>query len=164
LERIGDAKGIFSHDWGNKNGSGEERHIPDHYSAVNLAIEALKQKISLSDIKAVGFKVVLAKGVTGCVELNKDVLKAMEEYLPLAPVHNSVYLSAISVFQRLLPGIPLVGLFETSFHKDIPPQAFLYGIPWLLQKYGIRKYGFSWGLSPIYLGIYRIATGRRTMN
>ena len=153
-ERIGDAKGIFSHDWGNKNGTGEEMHIPDYYSAVNLAIEALKQKISLSDIRAVGFKVVLAKGVTGCVGLDEDVLKAMEEYLPLAPVHNSVYLSAISVFQKLLPGIPLVGLFETSFHKDIPAQAFLYGIPYgYYKKYGIRKYGFH-GASHRYISEY----------
>lgn len=143
VERIGDEKGIFSYRWATEKDLTEEIYIKDYYSAVDLAIEALRQRIPVSDIRAVGFKVVLARNVTGCVELTGDVLKAMEEYIPLAPVHNSVYLSAISVFKKMLPGIPMVGLFETSFHRDIPPEAYLYGIPYsYYRKYGIRKYGF----------------------
>ena len=54
----------------------------------------------------------------------------------------------------MLPGIPLVGLFETSFHRDIPPEAFLYGIPYAYyKKYGIRKYGFH-GASHRYISEY----------
>lgn len=157
IERIGDENGVFSHTWGDNNPLTDERYIPDYCSAVNLALEALNQRIPLSDIRAVGFKVVLAKDVTGCVELTGDVLKAMEEYIPLAPVHNSIYLTAISVFQKLLPGIPMVGLFETSFHRDIPPEAFLYGVPYsYYKKYGIRKYGFH-GASHRYIAEYAMA-------
>lgn len=154
VERIGDEKGIFSYSWGDDKASIEERHILDYHSAINLVIETLKQRIPLKDISAVGFKVVMAKGITGCVELTEDVLKAMAAYIPLAPVHNSVYLSAISVFQKVLPETPLIGLFETSFHMDIPPEAFLYGIPYsYYKKYGIRKYGFH-GASHQYISEY----------
>lgn len=157
VERIGDSKGIFSYSWGTDKALIEEIYIRDYYSAVNLVIEALKRQMPLGDIRAVGFKVVLAKDVTGCVELTEDVLKAMEEYIPLAPVHNSVYLSAISVFQKLLPEIPMIGLFETSFHRDIPPEAFLYGVPYsYYKKYAIRKYGFH-GASHRYISEYAMA-------
>ena len=104
-------------------------------------------------MSAIGFKTVHAKGVTGCVELTDDVLAAMEEYRSLAPVHTDVYVKAINVFKELLPSTPLVGLFETHFHVGIPPEAYLYGIPYeYYEKHGIRKYGFH-GASHRYIGM-----------
>ena len=94
-----------------------------------------------------------AKGVTGCVELTDEVLSAMEDYRFLAPVHTDVYMTAISVFGKLLPDTPLIGLFETHFHRNIPPEAYLYGIPFrYYEKYGIRKYGFH-GASHRFIGM-----------
>lgn len=93
-----------------------------------------------------------AKDVTGCVELDKNVLQSMLDYRSLAPVHTDVYITAISTFQNLVNSIPLIGLFETHFHKNIPEEAYLYGIPYeLYEKYGIRKYGFH-GASHRYIG------------
>jgi acetate kinase len=118
-----------------------------------MTLESLTQQYPVDDVAAVGFKTVLAKGVTGCVELTEDVLKAMEEYRLLAPVHTDVYVKAIGVFKELLPSTPLVGLFETHFHTGIPPEAYMYGIPYeFYEKHGIRKYGFH-GASHRYIGM-----------
>ena len=152
VERIGDKEGIYTF-----NFSGEEKktatiHVTDYFFAVSITIETLKEKYSIDDIAAIGFKTVHAKGVTGCVELTSDVLKAMEDYRLLAPVHTDVYITAISIFKKLLPSTPLVGLFETHFHKNIPPEAYMYGIPYeYYEKHGIRKYGFH-GASHRFIG------------
>ena len=151
VERIGDQESIFSYQFSEKEKVIEKRSIPDYFKAVNLTIDALQQFYIVETISAVGFKTVHAKDVSGCVSLTDDVLKAMVEYMPLVPVHNQVYLTAISVFKKLLPQIPLIGLFETAFHTNIPPEAYLYGIPYRYYKeYGVRKYGFH-GASHRYI-------------
>jgi acetate kinase len=153
VERIGDKEGIYTF-----NRSGEAKTeiklpVPDYPFAVNLTLKSMKEAGLIGDLAAVGFKTVHAKGVTGCVELSDEVLKAMEDYRSLAPVHTDVYVTAISVFKSLLPSIPRVGLFETHFHVNIPPEAYLYAIPYeYFEKHGIRKYGFH-GASHRYIGM-----------
>lgn len=152
VERIGDAEGIYSYQFLGGEKLSNRREIPDYFVAVNLTLETIKTKYSIENVRAVGFKTVLAKGISGCVELSNKVVKAMEEFISLAPVHTQVYLTAISVFRKILPDTPLVGLFETAFHVKIPPEAYLYGIPYeYYQKHGIRKYGFH-GASHRYIG------------
>ncbi len=153
VERIGDEGGIYT--WAFEDGKqcSSTLPIPDYRGAVKLTLETMKEKYPIGGVAAVGFKTVLAKGVTGCVELTKPVLQAMEEYRMLAPVHTDVYVKAIGVFKELLPSTPLVGLFETHFHVGIPPEAYLYGIPYeYYEKYGVRKYGFH-GASHRYIGM-----------
>jgi len=153
VERIGDAEGIYSYNFSNGTKKIVKQNIPDYFTAVKITLDSLTKQYSIEDLNAVGFKTVHAKGINGCVELTDDVLKAMQEYRMLAPVHTDVYLTAISVFKKLLSSIPLVGLFETHFHKNIPPEAFMYGIPYeFYEKYGIRKYGFH-GASHRYIGM-----------
>lgn len=153
VERIGDEQGIYSYNFNEGEPSKEILKIPDYYAAVNLTLESLKQKFSIGEVAAVGFKTVHAKGVTGCVQLTYSVIQAMKDYQPLAPVHTDVYLTAIDVFKKLLKSTPLIGLFETHFHVNIPPEAYLYGIPYeYYEKYGIRKYGFH-GASHRFIGM-----------
>jgi len=153
VERIGDAGGIYTYAFEDGKEESSTLPIPDYKSAVKLTIDTLTKKFSIKDVAAIGFKTVLAKGVTGCVELTDQVLGAMEEYRLLAPVHTDVYVKAINVFKELLPATPRVGLFETHFHTKIPPEAFLYGVPYeYFQKHGIRKYGFH-GASHRYIGM-----------
>ena len=153
VERIGEQDGIYSHAFTGGAKESAVMPVPDYTAAVNLTLGTIAARYGLSDLSAVGFKTVHAKGVTGCVELTPDVIAAMEEYRQLAPVHTDVYVVAISVFKKLLPRTPLVGLFETHFHRDIPPEAFLYGIPYeLYEKHGIRKYGFH-GASHRYIAM-----------
>jgi acetate kinase len=143
IERIGDKQGRYIHRLGGNDSVTVEKHIPDYPTAVNLTLYHLREIIAIEELAAVGFKTVHAKGISGCVELTAEVLTAMREYMPLAPVHTQVYLTAIGVFQTILKNTPLIGLFETAFHRQIPPEAYLYGIPYhLYQKHGIRKYGF----------------------
>lgn len=151
IERIGDEEGKYTYSF-DENDVEIVQSIPDYLAAVNLTLNSIKEKFSIEDIDAVGFKTVHAKGVSGCVQLDEEVLQAMEDYRSLAPVHTDVYITAISSFQKILKDTPLVGLFETHFHKNIPPEAYLYGIPYeLYEKHGIRKYGFH-GASHRYIG------------
>jgi len=154
VERIGDPEGIFRYKFSSETERETFIPIPNYQAAIKLTLDSLAKKIDFRNVAAVGFKVVLAKGISGCVELTDDVLKAMREYLPLAPVHNQIYLTAIQTFKKLNPDVPLVGLFETSFHSEIPVEAFLYGIPFeFFEKYGIRKYGFH-GASHRFISEY----------
>jgi len=143
IERIGDEQARYTYQIIGKAPVSAEPPIPDYHTAVNLTLQNLEEIIPIKELAAVGFKTVHAKGVSGCLRLTEEVIGAMKEYMSLAPVHTQVYLTAISVFQRILKNTPLIGLFETAFHTQIPPEAYLYGIPYeLAEKYGIRKYGF----------------------
>lgn len=97
-----------------------------------------------SRIAAIGFKSVHAgMAYRGAYELTDDVLAAMETFSGVMPAHNPPYINAARRFRSMLPHIPLVGAFETAFHKDMPDYAAVYGIPreWA-EKYGVRRYGF----------------------
>jgi len=151
VEKIGHDDGTIKYFFKDEEEKIKKLPIKDYHSAVNLTLEILKEKNLLKDISAVGFKTVHAKGVTGCVELNDSVIESMKEYRLLAPVHTDVYLTAISIFKELLSSVPLIGLFETHFHINIPPEAYIYGIPYeYFEKHGIRKYGFH-GASHRYI-------------
>lgn len=150
VERIGDKKGIYSYRLDDNQGK-SVLEIKDYQSAVQLTIDTLSTRYSVAGISAIGFKTVHAKGKTGCLELTPEVIDAMKEFRLLAPVHTDVYLTAISIFKHILPNKPLIGLFETHFHEHIPPEAYLYGIPFkYYETYGIRKYGFH-GASHRYI-------------
>ena len=151
VEKIGSEDGIFSYQIPTQDKKTQNLAIPDYTRAVELTIDILKQEDLFDKISAIGFKTVLAKDVTGTVEIDEKVVQAIEEYIPLALVHNTVYLKVINIFRDLISDIPLIGKFETSFHQEIPPQAHLYGIPYeYYEKYGIRKYGFH-GASHEYI-------------
>lgn len=121
--------------------------LPTHREAIEKMLEVLPG----TGVDCVGFKVVLAKDVTGVQYLTDDVLAAMEAFNVVAPAHNPPYLAAIRQFRVLMPGVPLIGSFETAFHAQMPPEAYLYAIPWeLSEQYGIRRYGFH-GASHEYM-------------
>jgi len=143
VERIGEPNGMRSYTAAGGERVSDTLPVADYTQAVHLTLEPLRKQIDLNALAAVGFKTVLARGVSGCVELTDAVLDAMREYLPLAPVHNAVYLTAISVFEKLLPSVPRIGLFETAFHAQIPLEAAVYGVPYAwIERHGVRKYGF----------------------
>lgn len=142
-ERVGAAMGAFSHE--DITGKKFEKELPiaDHGAGITLMMEALAGIADPAELGCVGFKVVLAKGITGVQLMTEDVLKAMEEYNCIAPSHNPPYIAAVRQFAKLMPGLPLIGSFETGFHATMPPKAYLYSIPKeLTEKYGIRRYGF----------------------
>lgn len=156
-ERVGAAKSLFYH----KNHlTGDtvrnEAVFPTHSEAISAMLQHLLNGCiaSTAEISCVGFKVVHAKGVTGVQYLTEDVLQAMADFNSVAPAHNPPYIAAIRQFAALMPSTPLIGSFETAFHAQMPPEAYLYPIPLELSKqYAIRRYGFH-GASLEYLSTW----------
>ena len=156
-ERVGQAKSLFYHK-NNKTGDNlrMEALFPTHREAISAMLEHLLAGCidSLEEIACVGFKVVHAKGVTGVQYLTEDVLKSMADFNSVAPAHNPPYIAAIRQFQALMPSTPMIGSFETAFHANMPPEAYLYPIPVeLSRKHAIRRYGFH-GASLEYLSTW----------
>jgi acetate kinase len=150
VERVGAAASPMRHQAAGQAEVTREIQAPDHAAAVAEMLALLHDPDpavgvirSLDEVSAVGFKVVGARGVTGAVRLDEPVLRAMEEYNPVLPAHNPPYLAAIRIFERLVPVIPRIGLFETTFHRDIPDYAWIYSVPYeWYEKYGVRRYGY----------------------
>ena len=155
FERIGSEDAILSWSTEERKESATEPLV-DYEAAVRRMISVLTQGptavvSSLSEIAAVGFKTVIAKGYEGCVRITEDVLKGMEDYTLLAPAHNPPYIDAIRIFRDIMPDTPLIGLFEPAFHTTMPDYAKAYAVPkeWR-EKYGVRRYGFH-GASHRYI-------------
>ncbi len=119
--------------------------VEDYQAAVDTCLKNLQDEghiTSEADLAAVGFKTVLADGVTGCVRLDESVLKAMEAGNTVAPAHNPAYLTGVRVFSERMPDTPLIGLFETAFYQWIPETAKRYGVPASWYAAGVRRWGF----------------------
>ncbi len=131
------------------------KKVADHGIAVQILIaELLKNKVinSLDEIDGVGHRVVHGgEKYAQSVVINDDVIKAIEELIPLAPLHNPANLIGIKAFREALPNAVNVGIFDTAFHQTIPKENYLYAIPYSwYEEYGIRKYGFH-GTSHRYI-------------
>lgn len=94
------------------------------------------------DLDAVGFKTVLGKDLSGCVEADARVLEALDGFKEVAPAHNPAYAEGIRCFERRLPKARRVALFETAFFQWVAPAAEQYAIPKTWRDLGIRRYGF----------------------
>ena len=119
--------------------------VADFPKAIEDSLAQLKEAGALaneSELAAVGFKTVIAKDVTGCVRLDERVLGAMEAYNGLAPAHNPPYITGIRLFGKRMPGVPLVGLFETAFYQFAPEAMMRYAVPDAWRDIGIRRWGF----------------------
>lgn len=124
------------------------QNIPDYQVGIQRFLAELTQGEGavLSDIRQihrVGYKSVLSKGHYGIHEIDEGVMQGMRDFLALAPVHNSAYLKAIETVQAVLPDARHIGVFETAFHRDIPLERKLYGVPYAwYEDYGIQRLGY----------------------
>ena len=126
-----------------------EAPMPTHKEGIQMVLDALVNPKtgavkSLSEIDAVGHRVVHGgEKFSQSVVLNEEVLAKVEECNELAPLHNPANLIGIRVCQELMPGVPMVGVFDTAFHQTMPQKAYLYGLPYeYYEKYKVRRYGF----------------------
>ena len=153
IERIGSAQAVII-TWDSEGKSAQTTAaIPDHRAAIQTLIERLGQiSAGRQAIDAVGFKAVHGgPRYRGSFPVTDELLAAMQEFVPVAPVHNPVYIQAMQTFREVLPGVPMVAVFEPGFHVTIPDRAAVYGVPYeWLEKYGVRRYGFH-GSSHRYL-------------
>ncbi|MBR4954707.1 MAG: acetate kinase, partial [Clostridia bacterium] len=123
--------------------------MADHTVAVKNVIDKLTDKnvgviASLAEIDAVGHRMVHGgENFTSSAVINDEVLKAIEECNDLAPLHNPANLIGVRSCQDVMPGVPMVAVFDTAFHQTMPKKAYMYGIPYeYYNKYKIRRYGF----------------------
>lgn len=119
--------------------------VTDYSKAIEDCLAELKKANAIaseSELSAVGFKTVIAKSVTGCVRLDERVLQAMSDYNGLAPAHNPPYITGIKLFAQRMPGVPLIGLFETAFHQFAPEASQRYAVPQAWLDIGVRRWGF----------------------
>ena len=123
---------------------GRER-VEDYGRAIDDCLEELRTAGRLAapeSLAAVGFKTVLAEGMTGCRRIDDRVLQALEAGNPVAPAHNPPYLTGIRLFAERLPAVPLVALFETAFYQWAPEPATRYAVPRKWHESGVRRQGF----------------------
>ena len=147
-ERIGiDGSLTYQPEGGEKVKS--DKAMPTHTEAIQFVIDALTDADtgvvkSLSEIGAVGHRVVhggekFAKSVV----ITDEVKATIEECNDLAPLHNPANLIGINACEKLMPGTPMVAVFDTAFHQTMPDKAYMYGLPYeYYDKYKVRRYGF----------------------
>ena len=126
-----------------------EAAMPTHKEAIQLVLDALVNEKtgaikSLEEVNAVGHRIVHGgEKFASSAVITDEMLKAVEECNDLAPLHNPANLIGINACKELMPGVPMVGVFDTAFHQTMPKKAFLYGLPYeYYEKYKVRRYGF----------------------
>ena len=123
--------------------------MPDHNKAVSLVLSALTNEKtgvlkSLSEIGAVGHRIVHGgEKFTSSVVITDEVIEAIKEVSDLAPLHNPANLIGVDACKSLMPGTPMVAVFDTAFHQTMPEKAYMYALPLKYYKeYKVRRYGF----------------------
>ncbi len=123
--------------------------MPTHKEAVKLVLDALVNPEngvlkSLDEIGAVGHRIVHGgEKFTESAVITDEMLKKVEECNELAPLHNPANIIGINACRELMPGVPMVGVFDTAFHQTMPAKAYMYAVPYeCYEKYGVRRYGF----------------------
>ena len=131
--------------------------MPDHTQAIKLVLNALVDEKngvvkSLSEIGAVGHRIVHGgEKFASSTLITDEVVQAITDCNELAPLHNPANLIGIAACKELMPGTPMVGVFDTAFHQTMPKEAYLYGLPYeYYEKYKVRRYGFH-GTSHSYV-------------
>lgn len=149
VERIGMSSAILSHSRHDGDNIKIVGEILDHTIAIEYVLGVMLSKNhgvidDKEEIDAIGHRVVHGgETFSGSVLLTDEVLNVLQENIELAPLHNPPNIKGIRAVNRILPGKPQCGVFDTSFHVKMPPKAYLYGIPFeLYKKYKIRRYGF----------------------
>jgi len=155
-ERIGEDEAFITH---KVNGQKIEIKHPakTHEEAVDFTLKQLinpEYKVidSLDEISAIGHRLVHGgEKINKSVVITDEVVDVLKECIDLAPLHNPAGIIGIEACKKVMPGKPMVGVFDTAFHQTMPKERYIYPIPYeYYKKYGIRKYGFH-GTSHMYV-------------
>ena len=149
VERIGIEGSVLKHEVAGKDKVVIETPMPDHKEALEIVMNALTDENhgaikSLDEIHAIGHRVVHGgEKFSSSVIIDDEVIAAIEETCELAPLHNPPNLIGINACKELLPGKPMVAVFDTAFHQTMPKSTYIYALPYeYYEKYGVRRYGF----------------------
>ena len=149
VERIGIDGSQLKHEIPGKDKEVIKVPMKDHKEALGHVLDAITNDNygaikDIKEINAIGHRVVHAgEKYASSVVIDDDVIKALEDCIELAPLHNPPNLMGIEAMKELLPEAPMVGVFDTAFHQTMPKSSFIYALPYeLYEKYGVRRYGF----------------------
>lgn len=146
VERIGLKNGLFTLNFNSKQ-EAFEAEFKDHAAAVEMMLARLLEFnviTSINDIEGSGHRVVHGGEIyDDSVVIDEETIQNILALSELAPLHNPANLMGIEAFRKLLPDVPHIAVFDTSFHQTMPEKSYLYSLPYEYYKeYGIRKYGF----------------------
>ena len=123
--------------------------MPTHAEAIQSVLDALTSAEhgvirSMSEIDAVGHRVVHGgEKFAASARIDADVMAALEECIPLAPLHNPANITGIKACQAVMPSTPMVAVFDTAFHQTMPAKSYIYALPYeYYEKDKVRRYGF----------------------
>jgi len=157
IDRVGMSDSVVTHERFDGDKVKISAEVLDHQTAIEYVLAVLLSKNhgvikEKSEIDAVGHRIVHGgESFSESVLIDDKVIEEIRESIELAPLHNPHNLRGVQAVLKHLPGTPQVAVFDTAFHQKMPPDAFLYGIPYLLYKrYKIRRYGFH-GTSHYYV-------------
>ncbi len=149
VERIGMDGSVITHEKEGEDKWVNEVPMETHKEAIKQVLDAIVDPDhgvlkDMSELGAVGHRVVHAgEKFASSVMITPEVMAALEECTDLAPLHNPPNILGIEACQELMPDTPMVGVFDTAFHQTMPPESFIYAIPYeYYTKHGIRRYGF----------------------
>lgn len=149
VEKIGLPESDLTHQANGGEKQKFSKACPDHQIGINWVLEYLVHPQygvirDLKEIDAVGHRVVHGgETFKDSILIDERVMQDLEACIPLAPLHNPANIKGIVSMQKLLPGVPQVAVFDTSFHQSMPDYAYMYAIPYKFYKENrMRRYGF----------------------
>jgi acetate kinase len=151
LENIGGPDSRLKHRYRTADGAWhevvEKRPVTDHREGFSCILEVSGRARADSahlNIFGVGHRVVHGgEKFREPVIIDESTLETIRSLVPLAPLHNPANITGIAVMREMLPGVPQAAVFDTAFHQTMPPEAFLYALPYeYYQTHGVRRYGF----------------------
>jgi acetate kinase len=160
VARIGEEEATLQCRWTDRQGQAQaieaQEAMPDHHTSLERIAQTLERTGMLADpseLLAVGHRVVHGgEAFHAPTVVDDDIIAAIRQVIPLAPLHNPANLDGILVARALFPHIPQVAVFDTAFHQTMPRTAYHYAIPdYLYREHGVRRYGFH-GTSHHYVG------------
>lgn len=140
FERLGSGRSAWRITIGDGPGTSGQGGMMTHEDAIRLVDRELG---GLGHLAAVGFKPVMARGISGTQLMDNRVLAAMEDVASLLPAHNPPCIDGVRLFNKLYPGLPCIGTFETAFYDRVPEHNRRFPVPleWE-RKFGIMRHGF----------------------
>jgi acetate kinase len=149
VARIGMSASVITHKPHDRPEVTVSAEILDHIAGIKYVVSMLMSKNhgvieDIGEIEAIGHRVVHGgEEFKDSVLITPELMTTLRNLIELAPLHNPHNIRGIKACQQTLPGIPMVAVFDTAFHQNMPPEAYIYGIPYVFYKrYGIRRYGF----------------------
>lgn len=126
-----------------------KRNIPNHEDGISFILSVLTDDNygcikSFNEIEAIGHRIVHGgEKFASSMRITQEVIDMIVECSEFAPLHNPANLEGIKAIEKILPGTPQIGVFDTAFHQTMPDYAYLYALPYnIYEQYGVRRYGF----------------------